>query len=387
MKNITPGYLAESLDDFRRVFRLQIPCEEAIVESQLLLEQLVDQTALKEDTSDVTNIIARLAKTKRLIIVEAEQQDSLMAFESYSRILDNLESRAGEMLVDEILNDGIKLREAFSLFRTDYLGGTLKEALVDTANPTPEELSEISDNLLNSSFRKQLLQVGANTLGYFLSLIAGIAIMLIGVYFFLVDGRAMVQTILKLSPLKTDYEKMLIDEFVGISRAVVLATILLAVAQGILAGVGFWIAGLHSVLLLTFAATLLAMVPFIGAAAVWFPACIWLILFADSTGYGIFLLLWGLGPVSLSDNIVKPLVLKNKSRLHPMFALLSVVGGVQALGPIGILTGPMVVVFLQTLLNILHRELSAIDGENLGELLDDSPVDDVSSSSEPVEPA
>ena len=56
-----------------------------------------------------------------------------------------------------------------------------------------------------------------------------------------------------------------------------------------------------------------------------------------------------------------------------MFALLSVVGGVQALGPIGILTGPMVVVFLQTLLNILHRELSSMDGEDLENLLDDTP--------------
>jgi len=387
VKNITPGYLAESLDDFRRVFRLQIPSEEAIVKSQVLLEQLVDQTALKEDTSDVMEIIASLTKTKRLIIIDAGQKDSLIAFESYSQILEKLESGAGDMPVDEILNDGIKLREAFGVFRTDYLGGTLKEALVDTANPTPKELSEFSDNLLNSSFRKQLLQAGANTLSYFLSLIAGIVIMLIGVYFFLVDGRAMVQTILKLSPLKTDYEKMLIDEFVSISRAVVLATILSALAQGILAGLGFWIAGMHSVLLLTFAATLLAMVPFIGAASVWFPAAIWLILFADRTGYGVFLLLWGLGPVSLSDNIVKPLVLKNKSKLHPMFALLSVVGGVQALGPIGILTGPMVVVFLQTLLNILHRELSTIDGEELGELLDDSPVDAVPSSSDAAEPA
>ena len=87
-----------------------------------------------------------------------------------------------------------------------------------------------------------------------------------------------------MSPLKTDYEKMLIDEFVSISRAVVLATILSALAQGILAGVGFWIAGMQSLLLLTFASTLLAMVPFIGAAAVWFPAAIWLILFAAKAG-------------------------------------------------------------------------------------------------------
>ena len=89
----------------------------------------------------------------------------------------------------------------------------------------------------------------------------------------------------------------------------------------------------------------------------------------------VFLIVWGLGPVSIVDNVVKPLVLQNKSKLHPMFALLSVVGGVQALGPIGILTGPMVVVFLQTLLNILHRELSTIDNDDLGELLMGAPAD------------
>ncbi len=375
VRNITPGYLAESLEDFRRVFQLQIPNEEAMQNSQRLIEQLVDETALKEDTADVAKLVNDLVEFRTKIVIDATQQESSAPFSVYGQSLDKLSRHSGEMTVEEILNEGVKVREAFAAFRTTHLGGTLKEALVDTVNPTPNELAEFSNNLLNSNFRKQLLQAGANTVGYFLSLIAGIVIMLIGVYFFLVDGRSMVQSILKLSPLKTDYEKMLIDEFVSISRAVVLATILSALAQGILAGVGFWIAGMQSLLLLTFASTLLAMVPFIGAAAVWFPAAIWLILFADKAGYGVFLIVWGLGPVSIVDNVVKPLVLQNKSKLHPMFALLSVVGGVQALGPIGILTGPMVVVFLQTLLNILHRELSTIDNDDLGELLDGAPAD------------
>ena len=104
---------------------------------------------------------------------------------------------------------------------------------------------------------------------------------------------------------------------------------------------------------------------FIGAAAVWLPCAAYLIVFGDQPSWGIFLLIWGLGPVSLADNIVKPYILQNKSNLHPMLALLSVVGGVQALGPIGILTGPMVVVFLQTLLNLLHREISSLDGHDV----------------------
>ena len=77
--------------------------------------------------------------------------------------------------------------------------------------------------------------------------------------------RRMVQSITKLSPLKQDYEEALIDEFVTISRAVVVATLLSALAQGFLAGIGFWIAGMNYVWMLTVAATLLALVPFIGA--------------------------------------------------------------------------------------------------------------------------
>ena len=376
LKNITPGYLAESLEDFRKVFKLTIPNETAIRNTKALIEELVDDTALQEDTNAIADTLIRLNKAKNQIEIKDRKESVQKSFAIYSDALQNLTGKATQMEASDVLDEGIKMREAFALFRTDYLGGTLKEALIDTANPTRTELTEISDSLLNTESRKKILQAGANTLGYFVSLLAGIVIMLIAVFFFLVDGRAMIQTILKLSPLKSDYEKMLIDEFVSISRAVVPATVLSALAQGVLAGIGFWIAGLNSILLLTFAATLLAMVPFVGAAVVWFPAAIWLILFADKTGYGIFLLIWGIGPVSLSDNIIKPLVLQNTSKLHPMFALLSVVGGVQALGPIGILTGPMVVVFLQTLLNILHRELSTLDGDDLDNLLDDSPPED-----------
>ena len=376
LKNITPGYLAESLEDFRKVFKLTIPNETAIRNTKALIEELVDDTALQEDSNAIAGTLIRLNKAKKQIEIKDRKESVQKSFAIYSDALQNLTGKATQMEASDVLDEGIKMREAFALFRTDYLGGTLKEALIDTANPTRAELTEISDSLLNTESRKKILQAGANTLGYFVSLLAGIVIMLIAVFFFLVDGRAMIQTILKLSPLKSDYEKMLIDEFVSISRAVVLATVLSALAQGVLAGIGFWIAGLNSILLLTFAATLLAMVPFVGAAVVWFPAAIWLILFADKTGYGIFLLIWGIGPVSLSDNIIKPLVLQNTSKLHPMFALLSVVGGVQALGPIGILTGPMVVVFLQTLLNILHRELSTLDGDDLDNLLDDSPLED-----------
>ena len=68
--------------------------------------------------------------------------------------------------------------------------------------------------------------------------------------------------------------------------------------------------------------------------------------------------------VSSIDNVIKMYVLHGRSTMHPLFALLSVLGGVQVFGPIGILVGPMVVVFLQALLEILNHELSERDAED-----------------------
>ena len=113
--------------------------------------------------------------------------------------------------------------------------------------------------------------------------------------------------------------------------------------------------------LLTALTIVFALVPFVGAASVWLPACLWLYFSEGRPWAAIILAIYGMVVVSSSDNFIKPFVLAGHSNLHPLLALLSVLGGVQALGPIGILVGPMVVVLLQTLLNILQRELSVIE--------------------------
>ena len=75
----------------------------------------------------------------------------------------------------------------------------------------------------------------------------------------------------------------------------------------------------------------------------------------------IGLALYGAAVISMADNIIKPLVLHGQSKLHPLFAFLSVIGGLAMLGPIGILIGPMIVAFFQTLLEILHSEVRELE--------------------------
>jgi predicted PurR-regulated permease PerM len=173
----------------------------------------------------------------------------------------------------------------------------------------------------------------------------------------------MIETVMRLSPLDDAYERELIQDFDRISRAVVLATLLSAATQGVLAGLGFWIAGVNAVFLLSLLTVVFALIPFFGAASVWLPTCLWLYFYEERAWPAILLAVYGAVIVSSSDNFIKPLVLHGQSNLHPLLALLSVLGGVQALGPIGILVGPMVVVYLQTLLNILRRELMTADGK------------------------
>lgn len=209
-----------------------------------------------------------------------------------------------------------------------------------------------------------------------LGVLVGLFIMVIALYYFLADGPAMIRGLMKLSPLDDRHELELLARFGEISRAVVVATLLSAVAQGLLAGVGYYFAlpSAAPIFLLTALTMVMAIVPFIGAAGMWVPVCIWIYLYIPRVVDGevlqdgnpvraVILAVFCAVVVSGSDNVIKPWVLHGQSNLHPLLALLSILGGVTVLGPVGILVGPMLVSFLQALLNMLHKELEGLAAE------------------------
>jgi predicted PurR-regulated permease PerM len=253
----------------------------------------------------------------------------------------------------------IRAAKSLRAFKVELLGGEVEAWLRELANPTSDEMVTLSSRVFAGA-PGFLRSLGGATTSLAISTLLGLGVMILAVYFFLADGHTMIRALMRLSPLDDRYELELLDEFDRISRAVVVATLLSAVVQGILAGLGFWIAGAGSVFLLTMATIVCALVPFVGAATVWVPVSLWLFFYEDRHIAAILLALYGAGVVSMSDNLIKPLVLHGQSNLHPLLALLSVIGGVQAVGPIGILVGPMIVVFLQTLLNILQREMATM---------------------------
>jgi len=222
---------------------------------------------------------------------------------------------------------------------------------------------EVVQQLVDENLKKvaaPLALGGVRVLG---STLVGLAIMVLTLYYFFADGPNMIAGLMKLSPLDDTYEQELLDKFGDISRSVVVAVLLSAVVQGILAGFGYFFAGVHNVFFLTVLTSFLAMVPFVGAAAVWVFVCLYL-FYSGATTAAIVLAVYCVLVVSMIDNFIKPLVLHGQANLHPLLALLSVIGGIQALGPIGILVGPMLVAFLQALLNMLNKELKLLGQES-----------------------
>jgi predicted PurR-regulated permease PerM len=264
-------------------------------------------------------------------------------------------SRAGGDAVNMLRSEtGVKLDPA------------VLEGLVTAVNDTTG--LHLTASQVNGEIRKLaedwIGPIAAGTPRMIVKFVIGLIVMTVSLFYFLADGRRMIAAVTRLIPLDPRYQWQLLDEFEEVSRAVVSSTLLAAAVQAVLAGIGFYVAGLSSVFLLTLLTFFGALIPFVGAAAVWGSASLYLLFFVKDSWTAAGVAIWGATVVSTIDNVIKPIVLHGQSKLHPLLALLSVLGGVGALGPIGIFVGPIVVAFLQAALTMLQIELDSIAGDN-----------------------
>jgi predicted PurR-regulated permease PerM len=358
--------LRERLGELRNSLGLELPyvAELRFIESSIasMVQHAATGATYEGDPGSVEKLVQTLEHLRTQISTGAHasalpQLDALL--ETLNEPLEDPSIEPGSFAYLQMLN---RTKSQYYALKKVLVGGAVRVWLTDLVNPTDEELRTWTEKI-TSIAPGVLRSVGGATGSFLGNLILNLVITVIALYFFLADGPGMIQTLMNLSPLDDAHERELIAEFDAVTRAVVLASLLAAVAQGILAGLAFWVISLivpqfNMVFTLTLLTTVIALVPFVGAASVWLPTVVWL-FFQQEYGAAIGLCIFGTAVISTADNIIKPLVLHGQSNLHPLFAFLSVLGGVQTLGPIGILVGPMVVAFLQILLNILHRELVA----------------------------
>ncbi|MBV6416701.1 MAG: putative transport protein YdiK [Steroidobacteraceae bacterium] len=143
----------------------------------------------------------------------------------------------------------------------------------------------------------------------------------------------------------------------GTVRAVVYGLLAAAVAQGTIAGLGYWVAGLNAPIALGALTMLAALIPFM-TPVVWVGASLWLVV-SGHTAAGAGLFLWGLLAISWIDNVVRPLVISNATRIPFLLVLFGVLGGVGAFGLVGLFVGPVILAVLMAVWREWIAERSA----------------------------
>ncbi len=222
------------------------------------------------------------------------------------------------------------------------VGSELHEYWQQLATNTAEFLNEIVNAKMVSDLSQYLLSAG-EFLVIGAALVAQgtlqLALSLFIAFFFYRDGLDGAKGLQSLARRLWGERGVHMLEIVGATiKSVVYGTIGTAIAQSILTALGLWLSGVPNVLLLGFLTFLLALTP-VGAPLVWFPAALWL-FYAGTTGWAVFLVLWGLFVVGSADNIIRPYFISRGSDLPFVLVFLGVLGGTLAFGFLGLFLGP-----------------------------------------------
>jgi predicted PurR-regulated permease PerM len=186
-------------------------------------------------------------------------------------------------------------------------------------------------------------------------------------FFFLRDGEEIVRRVVRLVPLDPGRKATLIGHLAAVTRAVVLGTLLTAVAQGVLLGLGFAIVGLPSPVVFGALTGIASLVPLIGTALVWVPAVVVLVV-QGRPGAAVFLLIWSVILVGMADNFLKPLVVSGRAQISTLPVFLGLMGGLSAFGAIGMVLGPVIVALVIALFRFAEEsqpaEASPVDRDS-----------------------
>jgi predicted PurR-regulated permease PerM len=175
------------------------------------------------------------------------------------------------------------------------------------------------------------------------------AAMLFLLFFFIRDGRAMARGAIGLVPLEPVRREVLTDRLAAVTRAVVRGTVLTAIVQGLLLGIGFAIVGLPAPVVFGVIGAVLSVVPFGGTAIVWVPA-VAVLLVQGRYASAIVLVIAG-GIVSSVDNFLKPLLISGRAFVPTLAVFIGVIGGLAAFGMIGLFLGPVVIALVLALVS------------------------------------
>lgn len=209
------------------------------------------------------------------------------------------------------------------------------------------------DSILSAlkSFSQGFLFILQGTYTGILHFIFVMLIMFFSLFYMFIDGKKLVDKIMRLIPLKEKYDSLLLDNINSMIRATLRGTMLMAIFEGILGGVLFWTTGVASPILFGILMAVFSVIPPVGSGIVWFPIGIAMI-FLGHPVEGIIILLAGFLVISPIDILLRPKLIGKDIQMHPLLILFSTLGGIALFGISGFIIGPMIVSLLVVLWDI-----------------------------------
>ncbi len=190
----------------------------------------------------------------------------------------------------------------------------------------------------------------------FTSIIFSLLLIFFVTFFFFIEGDDFIKTVKSLSPLDPAHNEEILGDVETTIKATLRGTIIVALIQGILGGVGFMIFGIPSA---AFWGTLMvpvSVVPVVGAALIWVPGALFLFI-KGSIWAGVGMLFWGIVVIGTVDNLVKPYLMKGARYTPTIFTFFAIMGGIAYFGTIGFILGPLVLSFLLSVLSIYQKTI------------------------------
>lgn len=201
----------------------------------------------------------------------------------------------------------------------------------------------------------------ANTLGNISNILdivtnvsIGLSLSIFVLFYLLKDGKEFKSWLRETTPMPAEIQDKLYTRTYKTTWAVVKGHVLVALAQGTIAGLGLFLVGIESYAFWTFIMILLAFIPIVGAFLVWGPAGAYLFL-TGRPAAGTFLVIWGAVVVGFTDNFLRPLLVDRDAELHPAIILIGVIGGLYVFGAAGIFMGPISLGVLKSVLEVFRN--------------------------------
>lgn len=204
-------------------------------------------------------------------------------------------------------------------------------------------VEDIKDNLSSvavSASRlvaSEALVIGQNALTFTVQLF----LMLYVLFFFLRDGEAILEELVRVLPLGNARERRLISKFAQVSRATIKGTLVVGVVQGTMGGLLFWVLGVPGPVFWGVIMTVLSLLPAVGSVLVWGPAALILIV-SGAWVKGIVMIGVGTLIIGLVDNVLRPVLVSRDTQIPDFLVLLATLGGLTAFGLTGFVIGPII---------------------------------------------